>query len=106
MERADEAAFVEEVRRIALAVLPRTMDRAPGCQAVIGERGMRTQRTEEKAAKLGVKSIVDIVVQDGRLVVTPVNSSANRLTELLAQVTDENLHEEFDTGPVIGREAW
>ena len=28
MERADEAAFVEEVRRIALAVLPRTMDRA------------------------------------------------------------------------------
>ena len=71
-----------------------------------GGLGLRIPDLLVAAAKLGVKSIVDIVVQDGRLVVTPVNSSANRLTELLAQVTDENLHEEFDTGPVIGREAW
>jgi antitoxin component of MazEF toxin-antitoxin module len=28
------------------------------------------------------------------------------LEELLAQVTDDNLHEEVETGPPVGREVW
>ncbi|MFM9962966.1 MAG: hypothetical protein ACKV2Q_17295 [Planctomycetaceae bacterium] len=71
-----------------------------------GGLGLRIPDPLVTAAKLGVESIVDIVVQDGRLVVTPVNSAANRLNELLAQVTEENLHKEFETGPAVGREVW
>lgn len=71
-----------------------------------GGLGLRIPDPLVTAAHLRAELVVDVVVQDGRLVVTPVSSAADRLNELLAQVTDENLHEEFETGPAVGREAW
>ena len=58
------------------------------------------------AAEAGLEqqSEVDVAVVDGALVITP--SSAPALDELLAQVTDENLHGEIDFGSPVGREAW
>lgn len=29
-----------------------------------------------------------------------------KLAELLAEITDENLHEEWNVGPSVGREIW
>ena len=58
------------------------------------------------AARLQPESVVDIILQDGRLVVTPVRTMANRLNDLLAGVSDENIHEEVATGSAVGREAW
>lgn len=49
---------------------------------------------------------VDLSLDEGRLVVTPVRRRKYTLDELLAQVTDENLHGEIDTGPSVGNEAW
>ena len=71
-----------------------------------GGLGLRIPDSLVTAARLRPESIVDIDVQDGRLVVTSLNSTSSRLNDLLAQVTDENLHEEFATGPAVGREAW
>lgn len=71
-----------------------------------GSLGLRIPDPLATAAQLKPQAIVDVVVQDGRLVVTSVSSPASRLNELLAQVTNENLHEEFETGPAVGREAW
>jgi antitoxin MazE len=51
-------------------------------------------------------SEVELTLDEGRLVVTPVSTSAYRLEDLLARVTPENLHGEVDTGPGVGREAW
>jgi antitoxin MazE len=36
----------------------------------------------------------------------PVRRRKYTLRELLARVTDENLHGEIDTGSSVGREAW
>ena len=71
-----------------------------------GGLGLRIPDSVVTAARLRPESLVDIDVQDGRLVVTSLNSTSSRLNDLLAQVTDENLHEEFATGPAVGREAW
>ena len=71
-----------------------------------GGLGLRIPDSLVTAARLRPESIVDIDVQDGRLVVTSLNSTSSRLNDLLAQVTDENLHEEVATGPAVGREAW
>ena len=49
---------------------------------------------------------VDIQVDDGRLVLTPVKGPRVRLRDLLADVTKENLHSEADFGARRGREAW
>ena len=49
---------------------------------------------------------VDLSLVDGKLVVTPTIEPAWTLEHLLAQVTDDNLHREIDTGPPMGNEAW
>jgi len=49
---------------------------------------------------------VDIQVKDGKLVLTPVKRTRTQLKDLLAGVTDDNLHDEVDFGSRRGREAW
>jgi antitoxin MazE len=51
-------------------------------------------------------SEVELTLDDGRLVVTPVSSSAYDLDRLLAQVTPENLHGEVDSAGSAGAEVW
>jgi antitoxin MazE len=49
-------------------------------------------------------SPVEISVEDGRLVVTPVAEPAYTLDELLAGVTRSNLHAEVGSGKPVGKE--
>jgi antitoxin MazE len=49
---------------------------------------------------------VDLTLEEGRLVITPLARPSYSLDELLAQVTSENVHGEQDTGPSVGGEAW
>ena len=60
------------------------------------------------ASEIGIdaRSPVQIELVDGRLVVTPISEPAPSLEELLAQITDANIHREVETGPAVGREAW
>ncbi len=53
-------------------------------------------------------SEVQVVVVDKRLEVTkaPVRSRAYDLEALVAEITEDNRHEEIDWGPSVGREAW
>ncbi len=50
-------------------------------------------------------SLVEISLDDGRLIVAPVFQSKLTLDQLLAQVTDENWHREVETGSALGNEA-
>jgi len=49
---------------------------------------------------------VDLSLVKGSLVVRPVRRPPLTLEELLAGVTESNLHEEVPTGPPVGRETW
>jgi antitoxin MazE len=49
---------------------------------------------------------VEISLVDGSLVVKPDVQAAPSLDQLLAQVTEDNLHHEIDTGRAVGDEAW
>ena len=60
------------------------------------------------AEQLDIKtdSEVEIAVEDGQMVIKPLSEPALTLEELLAQITDENLHEEVETGTAVGGEVW
>lgn len=60
------------------------------------------------AADAGVVdgTVVDVSVSEGRLVAAPVHVRRTRLADLLAKVTNANLHDEVDTGGRVGREVW
>ncbi|MEK7398725.1 MAG: AbrB/MazE/SpoVT family DNA-binding domain-containing protein [Candidatus Poribacteria bacterium] len=60
------------------------------------------------ADKAGLKndSQVELSIVDGKLVIAPSVEAKFSLEQLLAQVTKDNLHDEFDTGTATGREVW
>ncbi len=49
---------------------------------------------------------VDVSLDDGKLVITPVSKPKPTLKQLLSKVTKENLHHEVDTGSAVGNETW
>ncbi|HXU44007.1 MAG TPA: AbrB/MazE/SpoVT family DNA-binding domain-containing protein [Thermoanaerobaculia bacterium] len=63
-----------------------------------------------KAFALGVgfdeDTPVEISVSDGDLVISALPTPVYTLEQLLAGITDENLHEEVATGPPVGNEVW
>jgi antitoxin MazE len=54
---------------------------------------------------LSEESAIEMELADGALRLSPA-APTYRLEDLLAEVTDENLHEEVDTGPAVGKEVW
>ncbi|MBW3600073.1 MAG: AbrB/MazE/SpoVT family DNA-binding domain-containing protein [Planctomycetes bacterium] len=58
------------------------------------------------AAELGLAAgeVVKLAVEGGKLIVTPEPRSSGCVAQLLRGITEENRHEEFDTGPRFGRE--
>jgi len=67
---------------------------------------LRIPKSFAHEACLEQDTIVELSVVDGRLVVHPVPASGPTLEELLAGVTDENLHGEVDVGSATGNEVW
>ena len=60
------------------------------------------------ATEIGLErdSPVEVSLADGKLVIMPVVEPALTLDHLLAQVHEDNLHGEIETGPAVGREVW
>ena len=60
------------------------------------------------ADQLGLepKSPVRLSLREGALVITLLTPPRLKLDDLLAQVTEHNVHGEVDPGPAVGREAW
>jgi antitoxin MazE len=57
-------------------------------------------------AKLENDSLVEISIDKGKIIVTPVPAPSWTLDELLAGITQDNLHTEVDTGMIVGSEIW
>jgi antitoxin MazE len=49
---------------------------------------------------------VEISLDDGKLIVTPVSKPKPTLKQLLAKISKDNLHPEVDTGTAVGNELW
>jgi antitoxin MazE len=60
------------------------------------------------AAEVGLDddSPVQLSLDEGRLIVSPLHQIEYSLEQLLAQVTEENAHNEVETGPAVGNEVW
>jgi len=60
------------------------------------------------ADEMGLKqnSSVQLIIKEGVLVIAPDTESMWTLEELLSQVTEDNIHHEWETGPAKGEEIW
>jgi antitoxin MazE len=57
-------------------------------------------------AKLAQDSPVELSLQDGRLVITPIERRVPSLEALVGRITDDNIHGEVDWGKPVGKEVW
>lgn len=67
---------------------------------------LRIPKSFATEAGLQTNSPVELSLARGKLVVVPVVKPKLTLKQLLAKVTEDNLHHEIDTGPAVGIEAW
>ena len=67
---------------------------------------LRIPRSFAQEVGLQNQTPVEVALADGKLVISPVISQDLTLEQLLAGVTEENLHREVDTGSPRGDEAW
>ncbi|MBI2432525.1 MAG: AbrB/MazE/SpoVT family DNA-binding domain-containing protein [Candidatus Hydrogenedentes bacterium] len=68
--------------------------------------GVRIPKALADEAHLSEGTEIELSVVQGNVVLSPVNKIKYRLEDLLAQITDENIHPEISSGPSVGREAW
>jgi antitoxin MazE len=60
------------------------------------------------ADELGLKpnDEIDLSVHEGRIILSPSKKKQFNLDDLLAGVTHENIHKEWDTDDAQGNEVW
>lgn len=68
--------------------------------------GLRIPGAFAKETRLKENSVVDLTLEDGKLIIEPVKKSDITLESLLDAIEPGNLHEEVDTGPAQGHEPW
>ncbi len=66
----------------------------------------RIPKTFADEMHITVDTAVELTIEDGRLVISPVEQPEYALEDLLALITPENVHDEVDWGEPVGREAW
>jgi len=50
--------------------------------------------------------LVDISIDKGKIIISPIAQKEYSLEELLKGVSENNLHSELDTGAPAGKEIW
>jgi antitoxin MazE len=66
---------------------------------------VRIPAAHAKELGLAENTKAELSVQNGKLVLTPLDEVPNfDLDALVAQITDENRHAEIETGPAVGEE--
>ena len=57
-------------------------------------------------SKVKQGSVVEVSLEQGKIVVAPITEPEFTLEDLLTKVTKRNLHQETDTGSALGKEVW
>jgi antitoxin MazE len=69
-------------------------------------KALRMPKARADEVGLTDNSPVELSLRENREVIAPLTRPDYVLDELLAQVTDENLHREVDTGPAVRAQVW
>jgi antitoxin MazE len=67
---------------------------------------VRIPKAFAEEAHLTADHPVELKLVDGQIMIAPIEEPAYDLDELLAQVSEDNLHSETDTGAPTGAEVW
>ena len=67
---------------------------------------VRIPKSFAAQSQLGQNTIVEMSLEEGKIVLVPLVPAELTLQQLLEGVTPDNLHDEIETGEVVGQEIW
>lgn len=67
---------------------------------------VRIPKTLATAAHLQEHSHIELTLENGQIVITTLADAELTLEDLLAGVTPDNLHGEWNMGDAVGKEIW
>jgi antitoxin MazE len=67
---------------------------------------LRIPKSFAEETQIEHDTLVELSLEGGKLVVSPIPQPRVTLEQLLANITGQNLHQEVDTGQSVGGEAW
>ena len=67
---------------------------------------LRIPKSLAEQLALKTNTEVEIQVVGDQLMIKPLPEPELTLEDLLAQITEENLHQEVETGAAVGQEFW
>ena len=67
---------------------------------------LRIPKSFALSAKLRQDELVDLSIEQEKIIITPIGEKEYSLDELLEGVSESNLHGECDTGTPVGKEIW
>ncbi|RUA16309.1 MAG: AbrB/MazE/SpoVT family DNA-binding domain-containing protein [Clostridia bacterium] len=67
---------------------------------------LRIPKTFALDAQLKNNSVVEIALIDGAIIIKPIRPTRWSLQQLMADITDDNIHQEISTGDAMGKEIW
>lgn len=67
---------------------------------------LRIPKTFAEELQIAPEAIVELTLEDGKLVIAPPAGDVYQLEQLLDQITADNRHEESDWGAPVGLESW
>jgi len=68
--------------------------------------GLRIPKAFAEQAGVEAGSEVDLSLEDGDLIVRPTREPRYKLATLVRGITNDNVHDEVETGTAVGREVW
>ena len=68
--------------------------------------GVRIPKVLAEQAGIADGTIVDIRQDGDQIVIQKLALPSYRLADLLAEIRDENIHDEISTGNPVGKEVW
>jgi antitoxin MazE len=68
--------------------------------------GIRISQSLLAQLNLQAGGEIEILLENGRLIISPIKSTPYSLDELLSKITPDNLHDEMDFGNSVGKEVW
>ena len=66
---------------------------------------VRIPRPFAEEIRLEENTAVDLTIKSGKLVIVPAEPALT-LESLVEQITDDNRHDEIETGKRVGNEVW
>ena len=67
---------------------------------------VRIPQAVARDTRLANGSVVDLTIQEGKVIIQPARKRKYRLEDLLKGMSKKKIHASVDTGPAVGREVW